>query len=45
VAADVDLEPALTKRLTDHADAFGDRRPELYAALIRTDTEIRAPTA
>ncbi|MGH2866215.1 MAG: nitrilase-related carbon-nitrogen hydrolase [Solirubrobacteraceae bacterium] len=33
VVADVDLELALDKRLTDHADALGDRRPELYAAL------------
>ncbi len=31
--ADVDLEDALTKRLTEHADAFGDRRPEIYATL------------
>ena len=31
--ADVDLEEARTKRLTEHADAFGDRRPELYASL------------
>ena len=31
--ADVDLEQAPTKRLTEHADAFGDRRPELYASL------------
>jgi predicted amidohydrolase len=30
VAADVDLEPALDKRLTDHADAFADRRPDFY---------------
>jgi hypothetical protein len=30
VAANVDLEPALDKRLTDHADAFADRRPEFY---------------
>jgi predicted amidohydrolase len=37
VLADVDLEPALDKRLTDHADAFGDRRPELYAAVSRQD--------
>jgi predicted amidohydrolase len=33
VTADVDLALALDKRLTDHADAFGDRRPELYGAL------------
>jgi len=32
--ADLDLAPALDKRLTDHADAFGDRRPELYAQLV-----------
>jgi 5-aminopentanamidase len=38
VIADVDLEPALDKRLTDHADAFGDRRPELYAPVA----EVRA---
>jgi predicted amidohydrolase len=31
--ADVDLEPALDKRLTERADAFGDRRPEMYSAL------------
>ncbi|MFZ0087898.1 MAG: nitrilase-related carbon-nitrogen hydrolase [Solirubrobacteraceae bacterium] len=30
LVADVELEPALDKRLTEHADAFGDRRPELY---------------
>jgi predicted amidohydrolase len=33
VTADVDLRTALDKRLTDHADAFADRRPELYAAV------------
>ncbi|MEA2199361.1 MAG: 5-aminopentanamidase [Solirubrobacteraceae bacterium] len=33
VSADVDLELSLDKRLTDHADAFGDRRPELYGAI------------
>jgi len=32
--ADVDLELALEKRLTEHADAFADRRPELYGSLI-----------
>jgi predicted amidohydrolase len=31
--ADVDLSEALEKRLTDHADAHGDRRPDIYAAL------------
>jgi 5-aminopentanamidase len=39
VAAEVELESALDKRLTDHADAFGDRRAELYTALTRTYTE------
>jgi predicted amidohydrolase len=33
VVADVDLELALDKRLTDQADAFGDRRPEYYGGL------------
>jgi predicted amidohydrolase len=33
LVADLDLEPALDKRLTEHADAFGDRRPEMYAAV------------
>jgi predicted amidohydrolase len=42
VAADVQLEPALDKRLTDHADAFGDRRPELYTAVSRTEPETNA---
>jgi len=42
VAADVDLEPALDKRLTDHVDAFGDRRPELYTAITRAETETSA---
>jgi 5-aminopentanamidase len=35
LSAEIDLEPALTKRLTQHADAFGDRRPELYGAVSR----------
>jgi predicted amidohydrolase len=30
IVADVDLEAASEKRLTELADAFGDRRPELY---------------
>ena len=34
VVADVDLELALDKRLTEQADAFGDRRPEHYGALV-----------
>jgi predicted amidohydrolase len=42
VSADVDLEPALDKRLTGHADAFADRRPELYTALTRSDIETGA---
>lgn len=39
VAADVDLEGAVDKRLTDHADAFRDRRPELCTAVARPYTE------
>jgi predicted amidohydrolase len=35
VIADVDLQSALDKRLTDRADVFGDRRPELYDAVTR----------
>jgi predicted amidohydrolase len=35
VIADVDLQLALDKRLTDRADVFGDRRPELYGAIAR----------
>ncbi len=35
--ADVDLEPALDKRLTEHADAFGDRRPALYSPITVDD--------
>ena len=33
VVADLDLEAALDKQLAEHVDAFGDRRPELYAAV------------
>jgi predicted amidohydrolase len=33
LVADIDLAEALEKRLTDHADAFGDRRPDIYASL------------
>jgi 5-aminopentanamidase len=33
--ADVDLGQALDKRLTERADVFGDRRPELYSAVAR----------
>jgi 5-aminopentanamidase len=32
--ADVDLSRARDKVLTEHADALGDRRPELYSALV-----------
>jgi predicted amidohydrolase len=32
--ADIDLERAIDKRLTDRADVFGDRRPELYGAVV-----------
>ena len=34
VIADVELEPALDKRLADNADAFADRRPELYDDVV-----------
>jgi predicted amidohydrolase len=33
LVADINLADALEKRLTEHADAFGDRRPDIYAAL------------
>jgi predicted amidohydrolase len=33
VIGDIDLQLALDKRLTERADVFGDRRPELYAAV------------
>ncbi|MGI8712419.1 MAG: nitrilase-related carbon-nitrogen hydrolase [Solirubrobacteraceae bacterium] len=35
VIADVDLGLAQDKRLTERADVFGDRRPELYGAVAR----------
>jgi predicted amidohydrolase len=41
VLADVDLELGLDKRLTEHADAFADRRPDLYGELVRTAAEMR----
>ncbi len=34
VIADVDLQRARDKRLTDRADVFADRRPELYGAVV-----------
>jgi predicted amidohydrolase len=34
VVADVDLEPTRSKRFTEHADLHGDRRPELYGAIV-----------
>jgi 5-aminopentanamidase len=37
VSADVDLELALDKALTDHAHSFRDRRPELYKAITATE--------
>ncbi|MBV9918794.1 MAG: hypothetical protein JO153_20005 [Solirubrobacterales bacterium] len=37
VVAEIDLDAALDKRLTEGADAFGDRRPELYAAVARAE--------
>jgi hypothetical protein len=33
--AELDLPAARDKRLTEPADALGDRRPELYGALAR----------
>ena len=41
VAADVDLAAALDKRLTDHADVFADRRPELYGPVARSAAGAR----
>jgi predicted amidohydrolase len=35
LCADIDLELALDKRLTEHADAFADRRPEMYGDVTR----------
>jgi 5-aminopentanamidase len=47
--ADVNLRDALEKRLTDHADAFADRRPDIYAALassrLAPDTPPGRPPA
>jgi predicted amidohydrolase len=37
VSADLDLDLALDKGLTDHADSFRDRRPELYTALTASE--------
>lgn len=34
ICADIALEPANDKRLTEHADVFGDRRPELYSGVV-----------
>jgi predicted amidohydrolase len=42
VAADLDLEPALDKRLTEHAHAFDDRRPDLYAAITEAKPQTSA---
>jgi predicted amidohydrolase len=38
VIGEVDLESAHDKRLTEYADAFGDRRPELYEAVARVQS-------
>lgn len=40
VIADVPLEAALDKRLTDLADAFGDRRPELYSVVGESTDDV-----
>lgn len=37
--AEVDLAASRTKRIGERNDVFGDRRPELYNALDRLDTE------
>jgi predicted amidohydrolase len=34
LVADIDLDAALDKRLTERADAFGDRRPDLYSLVV-----------
>jgi predicted amidohydrolase len=39
VIADVNLESALDKRLTEHADALADRRPDLYSDLTGTPSD------
>ena len=39
VVADLDLDAALNKRLTEGADAFGDRRPEFYRDLARSEAK------
>jgi predicted amidohydrolase len=38
VLADVDLAPTRSKRLTEHADLHGDRRPELYGSVVAPRT-------
>ena len=43
VIADVDLESALDKRITEHADALADRRPQLYRDLT-IDTVVGSTT-
>jgi predicted amidohydrolase len=40
LTAEIDLELALDKEMTDYADAFRDRRPELYATVARTASAI-----
>jgi predicted amidohydrolase len=41
VVGDVDLEFALDKRMTEYADAFADRRPELYGAITEANAGPR----
>jgi predicted amidohydrolase len=43
--AELDLPAARDKRLTELADALGDRRPELYGALAATSPRTPAPRA
>jgi predicted amidohydrolase len=38
VAADLDLEAALDKRIGEHNDVHADRRPELYAPVARSES-------
>jgi predicted amidohydrolase len=42
VIADVDLDAALDKHFTELADAFGDRRPEYYAAVASVPAAANA---
>lgn len=49
ITADLDLDTALDKQLTEHAHAFNDRRPEFYTAVAEptggraSDSEVDDP--